>query len=140
MSIPINSVSVKVMRSHDYCHFEVVLTHQAQGINYPGFTAVEVDDLRKTAARLADKAVEQYKIAKDNAQQIIYDERKLSSLNDEAREIEQKPESERTPQEQAKLKAIKDLRFSRHRYDYEDDFQEEPEWEPEIPETDDAVF
>jgi hypothetical protein len=31
--IPITSVSVKVMRSHDYCHFEVVLG--SDGKDYP---------------------------------------------------------------------------------------------------------
>jgi hypothetical protein len=53
--IKIEFGSVKVMRSHDYCHFEVVLT--SSEANTPQL----VDELRKTAARLADKAVEQYK-------------------------------------------------------------------------------
>lgn len=55
---PITHASVKVMRSHDYCHFEVSLGYDAPA------TLEQIDALRKEAARLADKAVEQYKIAK----------------------------------------------------------------------------
>ena len=142
MSIPINSISVKVMRSHDYCHFEVCLSHQFHEHNQygGGFSSAEIDELRKKAARLADKAVEQYQIAKANAELLVQDGRTLERLQDDAREIEQKPEAERTPQEKAKLKVIQDLRFERRRYDYEDEWEDEEAWEPAIPETDDAIF
>ena len=56
----ISGASVKVMRSYDFCHFEVSLS----SVNDGEISSVEVDELRKEAARLADKAVEQYKIAK----------------------------------------------------------------------------
>jgi hypothetical protein len=70
--ITISVASVKVMRSHDYCHFEVALSATIDdGLERP----VQVDELRKTAARLADKAVEQYKVAKLNAERLEQDER-----------------------------------------------------------------
>lgn len=118
-SITFNSVSVKVMRSHDYCHFEVAL---ASVTNEP-ITPDQADDLRKCAARLADKAVEQYKIAKDHARRresFAYEQGRIEA---ECREIETKPETERTPQEQATLKAHKDELFLMSKdYDYEEDW------------------
>jgi hypothetical protein len=99
-----------------------------------------VDELRKTAARLADKAVEQYKVAKKNAELATYDERTMLRLQDEANEIEGKPEQQRTPEEQAKLKAIRDLAFARRRYDYQDDWEEEEQWEPDMDGVEDVAF
>ena len=58
MKLTITVASVKVMRSHDYCHFEVNL---AASVDCPPDSPEwfqQVDGLRKNAARLADKAVE----------------------------------------------------------------------------------
>lgn len=111
------SASVKVMRSHDYCHFEVTLT--ATDL----MTTPEVDEMRKEAARLADKAVEQYQIAKSE------EVRRLQASSNRARDvanaefIRAKAEGERTIQEQAMLKAFDDKLWSeRPRYDYQDDW------------------
>lgn len=126
---PIATASVRILRSHDYCHFEVALSTTHNGVTLqPG----EVDELRKTAARLADKAVEQYKIAKENAHLMESDARQLSYLKQEAKEIYEINESERTPEQQARLKTIEDrAHFARRRYDYED------QWgEPDYPEDD----
>jgi hypothetical protein len=118
----INTASVKVMRSHDYCHFEVAL-----GATLPEgqiFTIDGVDKMRKVAARLADKAVEQYKIAKSNFETL---ERERREWEWEARRLEaikEKPEHERTPEEAAALKAHGDHLF-RARYDYEDDWHDD---------------
>lgn len=115
----IDSASVKVMRSHDYCHFEVVLGC-AQSL-----TVKDVDDLRKTAARLADKAVEQYKIAKADAQKQMYHERDRADLVRRMEFIRSRPEQERTIEEQAQLKAFDDANYqARRAYDYEDDWDE----------------
>jgi hypothetical protein len=46
--------SVKVMRSYDYCHFEVCLSLDKE------MTLGEINNMRKDAARLADEAVRQY--------------------------------------------------------------------------------
>ena len=119
-TIKIEVASVKVMRSHDYCHFVVCLTtSEATGPN-------AVDELRKTAARLADKAVEQYKVAKNNAEQRIYDKRRLDNLINDVDDILKTPVDARTPEDMAKVKALNDHRHrARAVYDYEDDFSEE---------------
>ena len=111
------TASVKVMRSHDYCHFEVVL-----GSTVPLDTA-GVDAMRKEAARLADKAVEQYKTAKQHRQsQEFYSSH---YEKEEATRIKNLPETERSPEDQATLKAWEDKQFHRsRRYDYEDDWQD----------------
>lgn len=115
----IHTASVKVMRSHDYCHFEVQLgTTDAT-------TPESVDELRKTAARLADKAVEQYKICKEVAEdrrsnQYTVDSMRLRELT---KEIKAKSETDRSVEEKATLKDYEDAVFRANRsYDYEDDF------------------
>lgn len=117
--VTISGASVKVMRSHDYCHFEVCLSTNT------AVTTTEVDALRKEAARLADKAVEQYKIARANQLKIERGESAYESLkywHDRALET---PEGERTPNELAQIKQFKDYKFqSRLRYDYQDDWSE----------------
>lgn len=113
----ITTASVKVMRSHDYCHFEVIL-----GGNFT--TLQEVDDVRKAAARLADKAVEQYKIAKGSyelrARHTSRRERRLEHLQ----RLLKIPEGDRTPDQMAEIKSIQDAAWSeRAWYDYEDDWR-----------------
>ncbi len=116
--ITIEMASVKVMRSHDFCHFEVALSSTLAK------TTDQVDELRKTAARLADRAVEQYKVAKANLEKTeaekYEDERRIERL---AR-IETIHETERTPEQQAYLKDYKDKAYSARRYDYEDDWDD----------------
>lgn len=119
--ITINVASVKVMRSFDYCHFEVCLSTTLedkpwiQGEPKPGVDTV--DELRKMAARLADKAVEQYKIAKRAAGRCVALPENISAI----RRIEP---GDRTVKQQAELKAHDDAAF-RSRYDYQDDWDEE---------------
>lgn len=115
----ITSASVRVMRSHDYSHFEVTLSSSE-------VTSIEeADELRKAAARLADKAVAQFitmkeaMAEKDNIEQ--------DWLLKRAEEI--LPEL-RTPEQKAVIKYHNDKAFAnRFVYDYEDDY-EEP-WEEE---------
>ena len=116
----IEAASVKVMRSHDYCHFEVSLSSTAA--NSPE----AVDELRKTAAWLADKAVDQYKVAKANLQRRELSAQQMSYTKQEADRIREKPETERTPDEQAALKTWNDRVFAANRaYDYQDDWQDD---------------
>ncbi len=109
---------VKVMRSYDYCHFEISL-----GTDQP-VTNKDVDDLRKEAQRLADKAVEQYKIAKSDAlwQASSIDE--LRRLKLDVKVIKENfPKSEWTPEQKAKVKALEDTIFRQSQpYDYQDDW------------------
>lgn len=121
--IPFSNASVKVMRSHDYCHFEVCL-----GCDQP-VSAKAVDDMRKEAARLADKAVAQYKISKRAAEEYFRESENYEYDTRRAKIIEDKPETERTVDEKAFLKAFEDREFhaSRYDYDYEDGY--DPPWE-----------
>lgn len=110
----IQTASVRVMRSYDYNHFEVALTSS------DATTPEQVDDLRKQAARLADKAIEQYKVAKEAAESVSQMESEYSRA-----QAEKTPENERTPEQKAILKYHSDYVFaSRFQYDYDD------EWEP----------
>ena len=120
---PLPFASVKVMRSYDYCHFEIQLSTTGP------CTQAEVDALRKEAARLADKAVAQYQIAKENVERELNDRSYLDALRYRHRDALKKPEGERTPEEKALVKAIADrAHFNRRRYNYEDDWDEEPDY------------
>jgi hypothetical protein len=108
----IQNASVKVMRSHDYCHFEVCLSSSE------ATTPELVDALRKEAARLADKAVQQYRIAKasrereENIAEKWRLERALST-----------PEGDRSATEKGIIKYHQDKAYAaRLHYDYEDDY------------------
>jgi hypothetical protein len=119
--IQINTASVRILRSFDYCHFEITLglleANAPIGLD-------EVDGLRKEAARLADKAVEQYKVKKNDLEQHEEDETMVNDFAEEAAAIEKKPETDRTPDEQASLKQFKDAQFRLSRqYDYEDNWE-----------------
>lgn len=114
------TVSVKVMRSYDYCHFEVNL-----GSTEP-VTLADADAMRKEAARLADKAVEQYKVAKSAAE-------RRSSIAEAWKLIQAKnvPEGERTPEAKAVIKYHSDAAFrSQFDYDYDDGW-EAPDYDDE---------
>lgn len=120
MKLTINSATVKVMRSHDYCHFEVSLSASLDCPPGSPEWFQHVDGLRKNAARLADKAVEQYKIAK---REYTSETDTLDSLKHDAERAENTPEAERAPEEKAAIKALADYRFHQRHYDYEDDWQ-----------------
>lgn len=121
----ITSCSVKVMRSFDYCHFEVVLGGESESLSLK-----DVDDLRKHAARLADKAVEQYKKAKRAIalREAAQSRLQYGFLKAEIARIEAKVLTDLTPEEMATLKSYKDDQFRASRpYDYQDDWQDDDE-------------
>lgn len=124
-STPITTATVRVLRSHDYCHFEVALTTDiTEGNTFSPVSVEDIDELRKTAARLADKAVEQYKEAKSQRSKADDIERAFDRF--EAQKIEAIPETDRTPEQQATLKAWKDRVYEANRaYDYQDDWDNE---------------
>lgn len=106
--------SVKIMRSYDYNHFEVCLSTDED------LTLEQVDEMRKSAARLADKAVEQYQIAK--RQTATHPDH---SLQREANIIKENfPQSEWTEEQKATVKRAADNAYwaNRH-YDYDDDWE-----------------
>ena len=110
------------MNSYDYCHFEVALETELKG-EQPRIKVNKTADLiRKDAQRLVDKAIQQYKIAKQKAtgRAVLSSEKKKLTL--EVNEIEKVPEKERTSEQKAKVKALQDHdHWEQHNYDYEDD-------------------
>jgi hypothetical protein len=108
----INSASVRVMHSYNYCHFEVCLSSSDAD------TPEKVNELRKDAARLADKAVNQYKAAKAAEESVD-----LLSAKWRLEQARRTPEGERTPEEKAIIKYAEDAAFrNRFAYDYQEDY------------------
>lgn len=116
--------SVKIMLSHDYCHFEICLGSDDD------MTLEQIDDMRKDAQRLADKAVEQYKIAKKARDKIVWSKEEIDRLTQEVKIIKENyPKSEWTPQQQAVIKTFDDLQYQITRaYDYQDDWDDDWDW------------
>lgn len=114
--------SVKVMLSYDYCHFEVSKSSDTD------LTNQEIDEMRKDCMRLADKAIAQYKIAKDACNIQMARSAEREALRREVQIIESKPENDRTIGELAKVKAFKDRDWEEYvsaKYDYQDDWHED---------------
>lgn len=104
------NATVKVMRSYDYCHFEISLSDDCADLD-------AVNELRKQAAILADEAVRQYKIAKEKEGQRQYKEREMKQLLDKIDFIAKKPKSEWTCEEAALMRSKADKDFFK---DYQD--------------------
>lgn len=122
--------SVKIMRSYDYNHFEVCL-----GVE--DATLEQVDELRKDAQRLVDKAVEQYRLAREIAVKRCTLELEREKLEKEVEEIKRIPPSERTAEQRAKIKALEDDKYwRRYCYNYEDDYEDD--YDEEYEETNDS--
>lgn len=120
----IKSASVKIMLSYDYSHFETSLAIE----NCNGLDAFDVDNARKECQRLCDKAVKQYQIAKNLAAKRSDGLYQMQNFETECKRIEAKPEQDRTLKEIAMLKQYKEEKWQdqfQHRYDYEDDYNEE---------------
>jgi uncharacterized protein YicC (UPF0701 family) len=116
--------SVKVMRSYDYCHFEICIGAD------DAKSDAEIDELRKRAARLADKAVEQYKIAKNVEGSKLSRSGEYERLKREVQDIERLPDGDRTPNQVAKVKLLADRNWQEYiseRYDYQDGWDEHDE-------------
>jgi predicted ATPase len=117
------SVSVRVMKSYDYSHFEVQLG--SDNITWADIEAV--NNLVKSAQRACDKAIEQYKIAKNQAQNQLVRRERVNQLRREVEAIDKLDERDRTPRQQAKVKACKDRDWQAYieqRYDYQDDYDD----------------
>jgi hypothetical protein len=110
--------SVKIMLSYDYSHFEVALSTD-DDLDTKG-----VNELRKTAQRLADEAVRQYKRAKEAAENRQQGKYEKERFLDDIERIKAKPEQERTVRELAMLKQYQDENWQAQfedEYDYDDD-------------------
>jgi hypothetical protein len=110
--------SVKIMLSYNYCHFEVALASDEE------MTLEQIDNLRKDAQRLADKAVRQYQVAKERAEELIIAQGNIASLKQKVKVIKENfPQSEWTPDQKAMVKKLEDYEYIINHpvYDYEDD-------------------
>jgi len=111
--------SVKVMRSYDYCHFEVCLSSDEEK------TLEEINDMRKEAAKLTDKAVKQYAQFKNFHGWIADSRYEFRRLEKEIAEIKETPKSEWTPKQKAKIKLFDDILFCYEReYDYDNNWDD----------------
>lgn len=118
----VKSASIKVMRSFDYCHFEVAMSVETDA----GLSTTDIDNARKEAMRLADKAVEQYKIAKSCAAKRQEGAYYMNNFENECKMIKLKDPNDRTIGEVAKLKQYEDENWRAkfdYSYDYEDDYE-----------------
>ena len=110
--------SVKIMLSYDYNHFEIALSSDEE------MSVASVNDLRKTAQRLADEAVRQYKRAKEaaaNREQGKYGKQQFEA---HIKRIEATPDQDRTVRDLAMLKQYQDENWPAQfedDYDYDDD-------------------
>lgn len=108
------------MLSYDYCHFEVSMSLE----NESGLSGVVIDDARKKCQRLADKAVGQYKKAKQMASNRSDGEYQMRNFREQCEIIKSKDEQDRTIKEVAMLKQYEDENWQAnfmYEYDYNDD-------------------
>lgn len=120
METKIKSASVKVMLSYDYSHFEASMSLE----NENGLSVQGIDMARKDCQRLADKAVSQYKKAKEMAALRSDGKYKMQNFESQCKVILNKPEGERTINEVAMLKQYEDENWASqfaYDYDYDDD-------------------
>jgi hypothetical protein len=118
----IKSASVKVMLSYDYSHFEASMSLE----NDNGLSLRDIDEARKNCQRLADKAVGQYKTAKQDAIKQTGTSYERQQLEKEVRDIKvNKKEEDWTLLERAKVKALADYDHQAM-YDYDDDGEYHP--------------
>lgn len=120
METIIKSASVKVMLSYDYSHFEASMSVE----NESGLTMSDIDEARKKCQRLADKAVGQYKKAKQMASNRSDGEYQMRNFQEQCERIKTKDEQDRTIKEIAMLKQYEDENWQAnfmYDYDYEDD-------------------
>lgn len=120
METIIKSASVKVMLSYDYSHFEASMSVE----NESGLTMSDIDDARKKCQRLADKAVGQYKKAKQMASNRSDGEYQMRNFQEQCERIKAKDEQDRTIKEIAMLKQYEDENWQSqfmHEYNYDDD-------------------
>jgi hypothetical protein len=133
METIIKSASVKIMLSYDYSHFETSMSLD----NEDGLSNQDIDNARKECQRLCDKAVSQFKVAKQVAASRERGEHSRQRFISLCNRIEKTPDSERTPEQIATLKQRDDeawmkRRFEYDDYDYEDDYDFPDEEEEDL--------
>jgi len=120
MKTTIKNASVKVMLSYDYSHFEASMSLE----NDDGLAVNEIDEARKSCQRLADKAVGQYRKAKEMANSRNDGKYQMDNFESQCLHIQKKAHNDRTIKEVAMLKQYEDEDWRsqfEYGYDYEDD-------------------
>lgn len=115
--------SVKIMRSYDYCHFEITLgCNENPEVEDQSMRFVRVDEHRKKAQRLVDKAVNQYRIAREWENKMLSAKGGYEDLKQKVKVIKENfPKSEWTPEQKAAIKTLEQYEWNlNHPYDYQD--------------------
>lgn len=113
------SATVKVMLSHNYCHFEV--SKAIEATEGEELTQKDIDKARIECQILADKAVDQYVKAKSHEAKRATNSYEKSQLEREVAAVRQKDEKDWSPLDKAKVKALEDHNFEKRFYSYYDD-------------------
>lgn len=110
--------SVKVMRSYDYCHFEVCLSTDEL------LEVKEINSMRIQAAKLVDKSIADYQAFKNHETKMLNNKYDREQARRKAMSIKENyPKSEWTPEQMATVKAYEDFEWD-SQFVY-------PEWEDE---------
>jgi len=109
-------VSAKIMRSYDYCHFEISMDDDVDSVVADSAT----NSLRLRAARLVDKAVEDYKKLKAFEVKRSNSAFEMQLIRNEVSEISKLPEELRTDLQKAKVKTLSDYDHQKQ-FEYEED-------------------
>ena len=111
------------MLSYDFCHFEISKSTDEE------LTDKQINELRKDVQRLADEAVRQYMVAKEQVAKRQEAKYKMKNFEEECKRIQALDEQDRTIKETAMLKQYENEVWEKqfeYNYDYEDD--EETYW------------
>lgn len=110
---------VKVMRSYDYCHFEVCLP-LTEGADLDA-----VNQRRREAAILADEAVREYRRAKEKENERQSREWQAEEMLNKIKRLKEIPQNDLTVEQAAILRASADAEFWKEfhedDYTYDDD-------------------
>lgn len=111
--------SVRVMRSHDYCHFEVSLSSDED------MDLDQINEMRKQAALLVDEAVRQYRIAKKKENSRERFEWDKERAIERYKKLSEKPRPEWSIDEAAFMRSYEDKAFwadmDQENYYYDED-------------------
>lgn len=124
METIIKNASVKVMLSYDYSHFEACMSVE----NESGLSLKDIDEARKNCQRLADKAVGQYKTAKQTAAKRSDGQYQMQNFEAECKRILLKDEHDRTVREIGMLKQYADENW-RSNFDYDYDYDDDESYQ-----------
>lgn len=115
------TATVRVMRSHDYCHFEATLSTEVPA------TRAEINEMRKEAALLCDEAVRQYRVMKKREVEAIGNQSERERVTKRLDYIRTLDRDRLTVEDAALLKASEDVAFMEsldagyYRYDDEEE-------------------